>query len=378
MDKNEIKFISSKGYELINDDLGSGSFGKTVLLKDNSIEELFVCKKYQPQNGIKKEDFYNSFKKEIKLMYKLNHPNVVRVYNYYLYDSMYCGYILMEYIKGCTIDKWFDMYFLARLDSNQIFRQLIEAFNCIEKSGIIHRDIRESNILVTSEDQVKIIDFGLGKNYNEKKLSSDSFNGIINRQPMLRFPNEFEEGKYTSKTDMFCLAELFYRLLKKYEIKDFEHSYILQKMMEADPNDRYNSFEEIIVALEKRDFKSIIVSEEDKEIYADFMDRLINCIHWYDEKVQVEKNLYNILSGINEILELNCFDYDIQDNSKLIEVFVKSKFTVNEKKKIKVESVNNFYHWILSKEASVQEIIIKNIVNKLNTIRIIDVDNLPF
>lgn len=65
--KSIIEFIKKKDYLLINDNLGSGSFGKTVLLKDESIDELFVCKKYSPQSTSNKEQFYDSFKKEIKI-----------------------------------------------------------------------------------------------------------------------------------------------------------------------------------------------------------------------------------------------------------------------------------------------------------------------
>ena len=79
-----VEFSPVKGYDVINDNLGSGSFGKTILIKDLSIDELFVCKKYSPQPGIPKKDFFDTFKKEIKLMYQINHPNVVRVFTYYL------------------------------------------------------------------------------------------------------------------------------------------------------------------------------------------------------------------------------------------------------------------------------------------------------
>ena len=194
-----VEFKPVKGYEVLDDNLGSGSFGKTILIKDLSIDEVFVCKKYSPQPEIKKEDFFQSFKKEIKLMYNINHPNVVRVFTYYLYDDAYVGYIIMEYINGVNIDKWFSEYWMQGADSNDIFRQLIEAFCCIEKSGVIHRDIRESNILISNSDKVKIIDFGLGKNINEQKLSMDSFNSLINRAQMLKTPNEFSEKNTRQK-----------------------------------------------------------------------------------------------------------------------------------------------------------------------------------
>ncbi|MBO5487500.1 MAG: hypothetical protein J5988_11355, partial [Eubacterium sp.] len=73
----------------------------------------------------------------IKLMYNINHPNVVRVFTYYLYDDAYVGYIIMEYINGVSIDKWFSEYWMQGADSNDIFRQLIEAFCCIEKSCML-------------------------------------------------------------------------------------------------------------------------------------------------------------------------------------------------------------------------------------------------
>ncbi len=378
MDKSEISFISTKGYEMINDNLGSGSFGKTVLLRDKSIDEFFVCKKYQPQPGLSKEEFYSSFKKEIKLMYKINHPNVVRIYNYYLYDSTYFGYILMEYIEGKNIDNWFSEYIGGIDDANDIFRQLIEGFCCIEKSGIIHRDIRESNILITKRDEVKIIDFGLGKNVNDNKLSTDSFNTLINRAQMVKFPNEFAQCKYTSKTDMFCLAEMFDRLLKKYDIKDFRHNYILQKMMNVDADKRYASFKEILKALDKKEFKRLDISEDDKSVYNAFMNEVLNCLGVYREKPTFEKNPSIVIDGIEQILNDNCLNYNIGNNSSLISVFLKGNYTFYSKRSISVDTVQDFYNWINGKDADYQQVVINNVVNRLSTVKVEIEEELPF
>ena len=67
-----IKFIKQKDYIMINSKLGSGSFGKTVLLKDPFIDELFVAKKYEPEYPEIRQKFFQSFLQEIKIMYKLN------------------------------------------------------------------------------------------------------------------------------------------------------------------------------------------------------------------------------------------------------------------------------------------------------------------
>ena len=67
-----IPFLKQKDYVMVNNDLGGGSFGKTVLLQDPFIDELFVAKKYEPEFDEIKEQFYKNFLDEIKIMYKLN------------------------------------------------------------------------------------------------------------------------------------------------------------------------------------------------------------------------------------------------------------------------------------------------------------------
>lgn len=70
-----IPFVKQKDYIMVNNDLGGGSFGKTVLLQDPFIDELFVAKKYEPEYDGIKEQFYKNFLDEIKILYKLNHRN---------------------------------------------------------------------------------------------------------------------------------------------------------------------------------------------------------------------------------------------------------------------------------------------------------------
>lgn len=373
-----VEFTPVKGYDVINDNLGAGSFGKTILIKDLSIDELFVCKKYSPQPGIQKKDFFDTFKKEIKLMYQINHPNVVRVFTYYLYEDYYTGYILMEYIEGDSIDKWFEDYWLQLTDSNDIFRQLIEGLACIEKSGIIHRDIRESNILISKHDEVKIIDFGLGKKIDKVGMSADSFNRIINRQQMQRLPNEFSEGKYTSRTDMFCIAELFWRMLKKHNITDFKHEYILNKMMNADPSKRYESFKDILMALDKKDMKALEISDEDRAIYREFTESVYGVLAEFTEKPNINLTVPNVVEGLQQLLESNCLNESVQNVSELIGVFVNSNYRYYGSRDVSVEAINKFYNWFISKDEAFQNIILKNIKNRLLSRPVKTEDELPF
>ena len=70
-----IPFLKQKDYIMVNNNLGGGSFGKTVLLQDPFIDELFVAKKYEPAYPGIREQFYKNFLDEIKILYKLNYFN---------------------------------------------------------------------------------------------------------------------------------------------------------------------------------------------------------------------------------------------------------------------------------------------------------------
>ena len=212
-----IPFIKQKDYIMVNNDLGGGSFGKTVLLQDPFINELFVAKKYEPEYEEIREQFYKNFLDEIKIMYKLNHKNIVRIYNYYAYESSYSGYILMEYIDGEDIGSFIHDFFepLEDISLEDIFIQLIDAFCYMETQNIIHRDIREGNILIDKQGVVKIIDFGIGKKFIKPEETGDSLVGEINRENSDTLPQEYYDGVYTNLTDMFYLAELFHRLIER-------------------------------------------------------------------------------------------------------------------------------------------------------------------
>ncbi len=105
-----VSFLKQKDYIMVNNQLGEGSFGKTVILQDPFIDELFVAKKYSPEYEEIQEKFYKNFLDEIKIMYKLRHPNIAQIYNYYAYEKHYTGYIIMEYIEGCNIKKFVEDY----------------------------------------------------------------------------------------------------------------------------------------------------------------------------------------------------------------------------------------------------------------------------
>ena len=378
-----VQFLKKKDYEMINNNLGSGSFGKTVLLKDPFIDELFVSKKYDPEFSEDKQDFYDNFLQEIKILYKLNHRNVVRVYNYYAYPDIFTGYILMEYIDGEDIRSYFDNYlpWLGGTSPNEIFTQLIDGFSYIESQGIVHRDIREGNIMVDRSGTAKIIDFGLGKTFKPiGDASKDSLRSIINRSGLDLLPNEYIEGRYTSKTDMFYLGELFNRLLRETgNAGGFSYTDITNRMMEPDETGRYSSFSEIKDILERHRFSVLDISEKDKEIYQKFAHGIYGTMAYHTSKdKEYVESIEEFAERLRVVVEKNCFETIVRNNADVIMTVLKSGFRYFEHREIKQDAIKEFYTWFLALPDDVKSIVLNNIIAGIATIKTEIEDDLPF
>lgn len=374
-----VRFFKQKDYVMIDNDLGSGSFGKTVVLQDPFIDELFVAKKYEPDNDKTQKEFYDSFLQEIKIMYKLYHKNVVRIFNYYPYESSYTGYIIMEYIDGKRIDKYLEFCVGIEAPDN-LFVQLIDGFDYIEKQGILHRDIRAGNILVTKDGVVKIIDFGLGKTFSPVDTSKDSMNDIINRLGLDRLPNEYFEGKYDSRTDMFYLAELYNRLLERTGNDIiFSYSAILQKMMEIDRENRYASFSEIKEAMAKKDFGNLEISQKDKEIYQEFSNAIMTCLSCFKESRTFVTDIKEFKENLHSVIQRNCFENIVQNPNDLVSIVVKGNYKFYTQREIPCEVVAEFEKWFNSLSVDWQRLVLNNIIAKLSIVKIEYADDeLPF
>jgi len=381
-DSKVVEFLRTKDYIVINDNLGSGSFARTKLIQDPFIDELFVVKKHEPEDPADKVPFFKSFLQEIKILYKLNHRNIVRIYNYYAYEAAYTGYIIMEFVDGQKIDEYLDMYFIMGGPSlEDLFAQLIDGFKYLEENGVLHRDIREGNILVDKTGIVKIIDFGLGKIIKPNERTNDSMHSVINRTGLLALPDEYFDGTYTSLTDMFYLSELFKRLLvNNDEYKSFMHQAILAKMMNPNPNNRFSSFSEIQQMISARSFDSLITDSGAKLIYQTFSNSLIKCIAGF----RGEKRFQDVVSfqrGLQETIQKNCLEHVVQDNAALIKTLILSGFSYRRSEEhMRVETLRDFEAWFSKLSESLQELVLSNLIAKLSSKipeEIAD-DDLPF
>jgi len=378
-----IQFVKRRDYIMLNNALGNGSFGTTALLKDPFIDELFVAKKYEPAAGVDKVKYYKNFLDEIKLLHKLHHRNIVRIFNYYAYEEMNTGYIIMEYVEGMNIGEFISDYFapFSDTDLDTIFVQLIDGFQYIEEHGIIHRDIREGNILVDKTGIVKIIDFGIGKSFDIEGCNNDSLNSKINRANSDTLPDEYYEGVYTSKTDQYYLAELFNRLMREAEHvdeSDFSYHDILTKMMQKNYQNRFDTFTELKETIEKHDFSVMYVSADDKRKYQAFVDKIFESLSSFTDEMKFNTDTGFFITRLEKSLTDNLFEDYIQKNADVISAIVTGAYRYNNDIGINCSAVKEFLDWFKSTTKPSQQLIINNIIAKLSSINVVIDDNLPF
>lgn len=375
MNKGDVAQFDIKKHFTYIKPLGNpGGTGETHLFEDETTNMLFAFKKYVPQDKRYIDDHYRRFVDEIKILFRLSHSNIVRIYNYFLYPDAKTGYLQMEYIDGKSIDE-FEPDGWGK-EWNDIFSETISAFEYLEEHNILHRDIRPANILVDKDENVKIIDFGFGKQLDGTKKDDNS---ILLNWPVTEMPDEVQLNQdYTHVTEIYFVGTLFRHLLKDVG-NEFKFPHIIEKMIKINPAQRYASFSEISRAISEGVIGEIDFSEKDKKTYRIFADFLIGHIKCYTEKYIPVNDITLTLSGMADLIRSSALEEFIQDNSQLVRCFVSGRYRFYPKRNIPLQSVIDFYSLVTSLLPAKQKILFDNIYTRLSTIDVeAEEEELPF
>ncbi|MDR1317293.1 MAG: protein kinase family protein [Spirochaetales bacterium] len=369
MDEKIVEFLRKKDYKLIRN-IGRGGTAITVLLKDELIDKEYVCKKYLPIKGINPKEYFNNFLTEIKLLHEISHPNIVRVYNYYLYPERYTGYLLMEHIDGETISS-----FISKNPEkiNSIFEQTINGFKYLEEHNILHRDIRDTNILITKDGIVKIIDFGFGK----KIFFPDDTDKSISLTWWCDIPDEFSIEKYGKDTEVYFVGKLFEYLLQQNQIENFLYYSDLQMMVEKNPQNRLGSFILLENNLSKKSRVLDFFDDQEKKDYRYFADSITRIITSIGDK-STYNNFENIIQRLEEVYQKNMLESDIKNPVSIIRVFLNGSYYCDKNNTMSVGELKNFIDLLKTCSNEKLRVITMNLYNRFDSIERYAESDIPF
>ena len=238
--KSEIEFNRPKKYRTLRV-LGHGACGETVLIRDDDMGVDLVVKKYRPSFGITPSEpefseLMERFREEARILFQLNHPNIVRVYNFFDYKEHETAYIIMEHIEGTDIETHVKN---NPLNFDSIFEKVIGGFEHLESKGILHRDIRPLNLLVSNRGEPKIIDFGFGKQID---ISTRGPGKSISLNWWCETPPEFQYSVYDTQTEVYFVGKLFEHVMVTNSLDGSKHAPTISRMC-APPRDvRFKTF----------------------------------------------------------------------------------------------------------------------------------------
>ncbi|HXZ80024.1 MAG TPA: serine/threonine-protein kinase, partial [Terriglobales bacterium] len=138
--------------------LGEGGMGVVWKARDNHLDR-FVALKVLPADKVADAERMRRFVQEAKAASALNHPNIITIYDIDQAESV--DFIAMEYIAGKTLDELISQ---KGMRLNEALKCAVQIANALAKAhfaGIVHRDLKPTNVMVTQERLVKVLDFGL-------------------------------------------------------------------------------------------------------------------------------------------------------------------------------------------------------------------------
>jgi tRNA A-37 threonylcarbamoyl transferase component Bud32 len=194
-------------YELL-DVLGHGAMGVVYKAHDSFLDRIVAVKTYRQEVPIT-EDVKRRFEREVRTASKLNHPNIVVVYDGGLEQSV--PYLAMEFVEGPTLADELARHDRLPLDrALYIVRKIADGLAYAHARGVVHRDLKPANILLAGGMEPKIADFGVAKLMSS--ASATALTAAVGT-PSYMAPEQIEGHGVDARSDVFALGILAYELV---------------------------------------------------------------------------------------------------------------------------------------------------------------------
>ena len=188
--------------------LGEGGMAIVYKAKDTQLERFVAIKTLKP-NYVNQEAFVERFKREAKTAANLNHPNIVQIFDWGIEEE---PFFVMEYIEGSTLTSIISKNKTISLsDILFIGAQVSNGLHAAHQKGLVHRDIKPGNIMITPDGKVKVTDFGIVSLQNEE--SDITKTGSILGTASYISPEQAQGKPVSIESDLYSLGTVIYELI---------------------------------------------------------------------------------------------------------------------------------------------------------------------
>jgi tetratricopeptide (TPR) repeat protein len=187
--------------------IGSGGMGTVYRALDLELDELIAIKILSPQLSAD-DTIVARFKQEIKLARQINHPNVIRIHD--LGELYSIKFITMEYFEGRQVKQIIaDKGFFTIPAGLDLTSSICAGLSAAHKKGIVHRDVKSQNVMISDQGVVKVLDFGIAKSASIAGLTMD---GSILGTPEYISPEAIMQQPVDARSDIYSLGIVMFEI----------------------------------------------------------------------------------------------------------------------------------------------------------------------
>jgi len=195
-------------YRIVSE-LGRGAMGIVYKAEDPNLDRLVALKTIiLEEDSAGRAEYQKRFMLEAKAAGKLNHPNIVTVFDYGEHEGL--AYLAMELVEGTDLRTRLQKETIPAAESVEIVRQVAEGLAYAHARGVVHRDIKPGNVMINGGGQAKIMDFGLAR---MRMADHKTSTGMVLGTPRYMSPEQISGEPVDQRSDLFSLGIVLYEML---------------------------------------------------------------------------------------------------------------------------------------------------------------------
>jgi eukaryotic-like serine/threonine-protein kinase len=205
----QVADVYSNRYE-IERPIARGGMADVFLARDQYLDRPVAVKVLFPEYA-RDQSFVERFRREAQSAAMLNHPNIVNIYDYGQERGTY--FIVMEYVEGRSLrDILRADGALPPMTVARIGAEIASALDFAHRQGVVHRDIKPGNVMITESGQVKVTDYGIAANPTDAKQGLTQTGSVIGTATYFS-PEQAQGYQVDGRTDVYALGIVMYEML---------------------------------------------------------------------------------------------------------------------------------------------------------------------